>query len=125
MKSDFVFHQIRDWIRQCEQYHGRCPKQPTTAPHRLLDVGDPERPLEQRTIRLVQGVQERVKYIALSHCWGVEQNFSTTTLSLERRIKSISWDDLPKTYQDTIFVARKLEVRYVWIDSLCILQDSA
>ncbi|CAH0045529.1 unnamed protein product [Clonostachys solani] len=32
--------------------------------------------------------------------------------------------DLPKTFQDAIVIARKLSVRYLWIDALCIIQDS-
>lgn len=33
-------------------------------------------------------------------------------------------DILPKTFQDAIIITRKLSLRYSWIDSLCILQDS-
>ncbi|KAH8600698.1 heterokaryon incompatibility protein-domain-containing protein, partial [Bisporella sp. PMI_857] len=32
---------------------------------------------------------------------------------------------LPKTFQDTILVAQRLNISYIWIDSLCIIQDSA
>lgn len=68
---------------------------------------------------------EPVKYIALSHCWGTEQNFTTTKATRDARMKEIAWNELPKTYRDAIKVARKLHIRYVWIDSLCIIQDDA
>ncbi|KAJ3468234.1 hypothetical protein MRS44_002299 [Fusarium solani] len=32
--------------------------------------------------------------------------------------------DLPQTFQDLITVARHFSIRYVWIDALCIIQDS-
>jgi hypothetical protein len=36
----------------------------------------------------------------------------------------INWDELPRTFQDAIQVCRALRIRYLWIDSLCIMQDS-
>lgn len=35
----------------------------------------------------------------------------------------IPWFELPKTFQEAIALTRKLGVRYLWIDSLCIIQD--
>jgi hypothetical protein len=40
-------------------------------------------------------------------------------------LEAIDLSDLPKTFRDAVEVARKLEVPYLWIDSLCIVQDSA
>jgi hypothetical protein len=37
-------------------------------------------------------------------------------------MQGIEWDDLPKTFQDTISIARELSLRYLWINSLCIIQ---
>ena len=62
-------------------------------------------------------------YIALSHCWGLTiPDAGRTTLG--RRNMSIFAGNLPRTFQDFIEIARRLEIRYVWIDSLCIIQDS-
>jgi Heterokaryon incompatibility protein (HET) len=36
----------------------------------------------------------------------------------------ISLGDLPQTFRDAIEVARRLNIPYIWIDSLCIIQDS-
>lgn len=94
-------------------------------PRRLLDVGDPSLPADQRTIRLVQDVKENFKYMCLSHCWGDYQGFTTTKRTLRKRLKEIHWDDLPRTYQDSITVARMLGLRFLWIDSLCIVQDDS
>ncbi|RDW75449.1 hypothetical protein BP6252_06591 [Coleophoma cylindrospora] len=123
LTSDSVFQQISSWIQHCEETHEDCNQTHPSTPRRLLDIGDPLQNANARTIRLVQDIREPVKYIALSHCWGKNQNLTTTSASLESRLTSISWDDLPKTYQDAITVLRRLNLRYIWIDSLCILQD--
>jgi hypothetical protein len=33
-------------------------------------------------------------------------------------------EDLSKTFQDALFLTRHFGVRYIWIDALCIIQDS-
>jgi hypothetical protein len=43
------------------------------------------------------------------------------TLSLYTR--EISWESIPRTFQDAITFARHLGLAYIWIDSLCIVQD--
>jgi hypothetical protein len=64
------------------------------------------------------------KYLSLSHCWGsVRSKHLTTKDSLARNLHSIPVSELPRTFRDAIEVCRALEVRYLWIDSLCIVQD--
>jgi hypothetical protein len=64
-------------------------------------------------------------YVSLSHCWGDSvYPAKTTSQTLDQNRKSIPWSTLPKTFQDAIFFTRWLRIRYLWIDSLCIIQDS-
>lgn len=63
------------------------------------------------------------KYIALSHCWGGFKECQTTTANLAERVKKIEYASLPQTFKDAVYCALKLDVRYLWIDSLCIIQD--
>lgn len=65
-------------------------------------------------------------YIALSHCWGPPEKHSitTTTENINRHRQSISFNDLSKTFQDAVTITRKLGIQYLWIDSLCIIQDN-
>ncbi|KAL8643867.1 MAG: hypothetical protein Q9226_008070 [Calogaya cf. arnoldii] len=63
-------------------------------------------------------------YLALSHCWGTQAKFTVTSDNIERTKTHIPFDSLPKTFRDSIWLARQLEVAYLWIDSLCIIQDS-
>jgi hypothetical protein len=63
-------------------------------------------------------------YACLSHCWGTTQLLTTTITNLHQRKEGIPWDDLPRTFQDSIVACIKLGIEYLWIDSLCIIQDS-
>lgn len=64
-----------------------------------------------------------VKYIALSYCWGDAVSVKTTFDSLEKMKSGFSISELPQTYADAISLARELEIQYLWIDALCIIQD--
>jgi hypothetical protein len=64
------------------------------------------------------------KYAALSYCWGTDKVLKTTRDSLDQFTKEIDWAGLPWTFQDAVTVACKLSIQYLWIDSLCIIQDS-
>lgn len=43
--------------------------------------------------------------------------------TLEQHYKEIPVDQLSKTFREAVIVCRKLEMRYLWIDSLCIIQN--
>ena len=68
---------------------------------------------------------ERISYAALSYCWGVGQPHQTTTTNFEKHKAGFAVLSLPRTIQDAITVSRALGLKYLWVDSLCILQDSA
>lgn len=61
------------------------------------------------------------KYVALSHCWGNQQPSITTGDNLPYHLKGISFDTLPKTFQDAVVITRKLGLRFLWIDSLYVV----
>ena len=69
---------------------------------------------------------EEGAYITLSHRWTPETALccTTTTNIMSRRKAHRNWSqDLPKTFLDVIDLARRLTIKYVWIDSLCIIQE--
>lgn len=64
-------------------------------------------------------------YMTLSHCWG-DPKHKPLTLTLDTLApfkKGIPWNTLPKTFADAIVFTRNMGIRYIWIDSLCIIQD--
>jgi hypothetical protein len=76
-------------------------------------------------IKLCETHGIRVPYAALSHCWGKIPLVKTTkeTRNTTRGIANLILPSLPKSFQDAAKVAMNLGLRYLWIDSLCIVQD--
>lgn len=102
----------------CSSYCGHeLPRLPT----RVLDVGLPDSDVNPRLF-LSHG--QTGFYIALSHCWGKSQILTTTSSTLVERQRGIQFASLSRTFQDAVIATRALGVTYLWIDSLCILQDS-
>jgi hypothetical protein len=91
-------------------------------PTRLLDVGTPGNPYLR--LRVNGGATPASVYTTLSHCWGQLQIKQLKIANLLALTKEIEITELPKTFQDAITITRRIGVRYIWIDSLCIIQDS-
>lgn len=64
------------------------------------------------------------KYATLSHCWGGQVPVQLNKETRSQLISGYSVDSLPRTFADAVRITRRLGLRYVWIDSLCIKQDS-
>jgi hypothetical protein len=71
----------------------------------------------------VSGQEETGFYAALSYCWGGAQPVQTTAATINAMMNGIKCETFPKTLQDAIEATRKLQLRYLWVDSLCIIQD--
>jgi hypothetical protein len=69
------------------------------------------------------GTTQAVPFVALSHCWGTGIPFCTTKSNLEHHKTGILLNKLPSTFLDTVAIVSRLGLRYIWIDSLCIVQD--
>jgi hypothetical protein len=104
-------------IETCISTHGCGSTGENELPTRVIDISDPG------SIRLVETNLSMGKYVCLSHCWGGYQPLRTTQETLQSHLKAIPWAGFPKTYQDAIVFTRFLGVKYLWIDSLCIIQD--
>lgn len=115
---------IQTWLRSCIQSHPECkPAELRPLPKRVIYVGsnspsDPPRLFEP-------GNDMRKPYIALSHCWGLDQTFRTVRANLESMKSGFKLEVMPKTYRDALLLARLLSIKYIWIDSLCIVQDDS
>ncbi|PVH67844.1 HET-domain-containing protein [Cadophora sp. DSE1049] len=102
---------------KCVQNHCSCSR--SKLPTRLIDVGAGE-----NDVRLETSLKAVERYIALSHAWGTLHLPRTTTTNLRQHCENIPWASLSRTFQDAISITRGLGIRYIWIDSLCIIQDS-
>ncbi|KAH7129022.1 heterokaryon incompatibility protein-domain-containing protein, partial [Dactylonectria macrodidyma] len=92
-------------------------------PLRLLHVETSGGPFHVR-IQETQGLPVFPQYVALSYCWGGDQPVKLTTDTLAKFKLSIPVATLPRTLQDAVSVCVQLGYNYLWIDALCILQDS-
>lgn len=118
--SEEVVSLARQWLNRClENHHDSCPSEISMLPTRLVDVGD-----ESHPPRLYVTHHEYGVWVALSHCWGRQVRFVTESGSLAHRQQAMNLEDVPATFHDAILATRRLGYRYIWIDSLCILQDS-
>ncbi|OCK81956.1 HET-domain-containing protein, partial [Lepidopterella palustris CBS 459.81] len=88
-------------------------------PTRVLDLGG-----ETPSLNIYESRNELGRYGCLSHCWGSSQPVITESSNLDRHKERVEWSALPKTFQDAISFARYLQIRFLWIDSLCIIQDN-
>jgi hypothetical protein len=98
----------------------RCPRSapaydPDRFPSRVLDLS------REGQVSLVE--VPRGPYVALSHRWGASQHLITTSHFLDKLKSGIPLDLLPMTFRDAVSVTRRLGVRFLWIDALCIVQD--
>ncbi|KAF2016195.1 HET-domain-containing protein [Aaosphaeria arxii CBS 175.79] len=111
-----------DWVSECNDHHTspRCSFGDEELPKRVLDLG---LNTSSDSIKLFETNGEVGKYTALSHMWGQHRHFITTKASIHAHKQNISISDLPATFQDAVNFTRRLGVRYLWIDSICICQD--
>jgi hypothetical protein len=58
------------------------------------------------------------------HCWGTVQPVKLTARSEARLRAGIPDRELPASFKQAVAICRELDVRYLWIDSLCIRQDN-
>lgn len=112
---------VKKWIKTCDSHPICSSVTGNKLPKRILDLG-PHR--FRNAISLLEtGDEVYGRYMTLSHCWGSQQPITTTKATLPHRTTSIRVSELPQTFRDAILMSRGLGIRYLWIDSLCILQD--
>lgn len=133
-KSQGHFKMIATWLDDCKRNHLGCridgmneePKdalQRSTSklPRRVVDVGT----CSGSKIRLLESPDSEGEYVALSHRWPTDPSkyYTTTRATINDRKQEMHLENMPQNFQDAITVSRALGFRYLWIDSLCIVQD--
>lgn len=120
--SDLAFAFAAGCIQTCEQTHSKCSKRPsnTWKPTRLIDIGPAGERIEPKLL-LTQQIADPILYVSLSYRWGSAKMFQLTSKNLESLQREIPLHELSKVFQDAFAVYKKLGIRYIWIDSLCIV----
>lgn len=108
------------WLADCVSSHSSCnAATPTQTPTRVVHVG-----ATINEVRVCYAANiPKLRYATLSHCWGAIKFEVLQTGNLEQFKLSIPPAALSQTFKDAIHIARELGIAYIWIDSLCIVQD--
>jgi hypothetical protein len=116
--------QIWEWITTCQNDHHECRKASASdwVPTRLLQLSSNNRDM----VKLVITKETKITgpYCTLSHSWGITPFLTTTNGNLHDSLtEGIDISTMPKNFRHAIDVARFMKLEYIWIDSLCIIQD--
>jgi hypothetical protein len=119
--------QAISWLQKCQDDHTTCrelSKARQANPSRIL----PRRLLDTlhsngQGICLTSSFPQETEYATLSHCWGRVPFIQTKKSLINQFEEEIPFLQLSKTFQDAVTICRRLGIRYLWIDSLCIVQD--
>lgn len=124
--SEETFLRAEQWLDKCVTKHTHCNGKklsPQWFPTRLLYLESEDK--SDGALRLIETIDDKPTgpYVTLSHCWGGASFLQLTQHNIDIFRQGVALQHLPKTFTDAIAVARRLKISYIWIDSLCILQD--
>ena len=109
---------MEKWIKNCEADHEKCSHHSgAPLPTRVVDIGH-----SNDAIRLLETNEASGSYVCLSHCWGESSTILCTRDTYDGFTNNIPWNLLPSLFRDAIEVCRRLKIRYLWVDKLCIIQ---
>ena len=111
----------KSWLRECRQNHLFCrPPKSSFNPTRLVHI------VNKNLVRVVPSQEQTAlqSYAAFSHCWGKAKTVKLLEANMQVLLQGIPIQELPLSYKEAILVCQVLEISYIWIDSLCIIQDN-
>ncbi len=113
---------MKSWLKECELNHPYCKPNIDGLPKRLIRVGSPTEPYPR--LVYTQDLDPRnIRYASLSYCWGKSKTATTTKTTEVSYLDKISLESLPQTIRDALTISQKLNIPYLWVDALCIVQD--
>jgi len=119
LEPDLRWSTIRRWIDTCGTEHDCIRERNPELPSRYLDIGI----ADSDPVKIVISNGDSGGYACLSHCWGGKSACTLNENTKHEFLKEIPRRILPPVFLDAIMVCRKLGLRRLWIDSLCIQQD--
>lgn len=112
----------REWLDTCLNKHEQCKALSNAEeilPTRVIDVGN-----ENQHPKLITTNGKSGNWVALSYCWGGNSDFVLNINTMAGFQEGIPVEEFPGTLRDAIIITRNLGIKYIWIDALCIQQDS-
>lgn len=126
LDSNDSFQQAKLWLQDCNSNHPECQEwqKHQKLPNRLVHVQwDKNTAKIAGNIICSETLPTNTTYLSLSHCWGTVEFLVMTSENLSQLEASLPVHKLSRTIQDAMRVTLKLGFEYIWIDSLCIVQD--
>ncbi|KAI1117360.1 heterokaryon incompatibility protein-domain-containing protein [Nemania sp. NC0429] len=122
---------IAVWLGDCMTNHRRCRSIVTSPrgvakrvkPRRLLHIEKPRNQPLRLNLQSTDKLDNLPPFAALSYCWGGNQTFRCDESTVTGFMVGIPLSNLPATIRDAVTVCEQLKIQYLWVDSLCILQD--
>jgi hypothetical protein len=117
------------WYRSCHDGHNVCNhsawQKRDWLPTRILDIGKCQDSQWKLIVTSEAAtILPKSLYMTLSYRWGDQPSLTLLSTTLDEFRGGLPISSLPQTFQDAIIVARRFSVQYLWIDALCIIQDS-
>ncbi|KAK1750900.1 heterokaryon incompatibility protein-domain-containing protein [Echria macrotheca] len=127
--SWFDMATLKSWKAICDENHPKCRdgalalscSETASPPHLLIDT--------QRMCLCKADSLETGSYLALSYVWGASTQLRASTENLAALMRQDSLvasehaAKIPQTIRDAMGLVRALGERYLWVDTLCIVQD--
>ncbi|KAL2074953.1 hypothetical protein VTL71DRAFT_8733 [Oculimacula yallundae] len=123
---DESFAKAKVWLETCINEHEECKKKAsatTKMPARLLSCSITEGTQKIQLVKTSDIAAKLIRYIALSYCWGGNQEIQTSTGNIKEYSESIDPTSLPASIRDAVRTTNGLGLQYLWVDALCIIQD--
>jgi hypothetical protein len=115
---------VGHWLRKCSSEHGESCGRPLgvdpstlTRPALLIDIRR----------KCLTWTEPSFRYACLSYVWGGSTTLKTVKDNLESLLAPNSLrehqNEVPRTIRDTIGLVEQLNIHYLWVDALCVVQD--
>jgi hypothetical protein len=122
--SEMSLATVTNWVKGCTAGHQKCKIVEDTSrsglPTRLVEI---DRDSTRFRILNSHALPQSTRYAIISHHWGASTPYLLTTENEKSLRQGLPISVLPKTITDAIKVVLHLNIRYLWVDSLCIIQD--
>jgi hypothetical protein len=118
-------HEDHVWSETDIRLNTAVERLPAETPKRLIDLASNK--FEAHKVQLIETHGLAFRYATLSYCWGFphEGDWLTMRSNVTERADALETGSMPKTVRDSLLIAFKLNIRYIWIDALCIVQDDS
>jgi hypothetical protein len=113
--------QIAAWMESCQKHDCCATSSDVPLPSRVIELNPQKNPGRPRLLA-TKGLNGQ--YATMSYCWGTHSNHLLRTSNIDKFSEGLDMDALPQTIIDAITVAKSIPVDYLWVDALCIIQDS-